>query len=295
MAYEIDAVVVSYNSADTLRACVEPLAAMPGVRVTVVDNASSDGSLATIADLPEVQAIDSGRNGGFGFGCNVGMRAGDAPLVLFLNPDARIAPADLDALVATLAAEPDAGVVGPRLLDDDGELIPSIRRWQRPASVWAQALFLHRLLPSAAWANEIERSPEAYNEPADAEWLSGAALLGRREALEAIGGFDDERFFLYCEDMDLCARLAAAGWRSRYVPEATVHHIGGHSAPRDTLLGILTQSRIAYARAHGGPLAAAAVRAGLAVEALLRIVASVRRPSRVRGQLVALRSALGPA
>jgi N-acetylglucosaminyl-diphospho-decaprenol L-rhamnosyltransferase len=197
----IDAVVVSYNSRETLRQCVEPLIGIPGVEVVVVDNASTDGSLELVSDLP-VRAIDTGRNGGFSFGCNRGLAAGDAPLVLFLNPDARIAAEDLDRMVAVLDAEPDVAIVGPRLQDGEGRLIPSVRRCQRAGSVWGQALFLHRLMPRAAWANEIARQEELYERVAYPEWISGACMLARRDALEPIGGFD-EGFFLYCEDMDL--------------------------------------------------------------------------------------------
>src|SRR5262249_21352000 len=97
----VDAVVVSYRSAATLRGCVEPLAAMPGVHVTVVDNASPDDSLATIAGL-DVSVVRSPRNGGFSYGCNLGAAQGSAPLLLFVNPDARIDAAALEALRAAL-------------------------------------------------------------------------------------------------------------------------------------------------------------------------------------------------
>src|SRR4051812_16306638 len=118
-APRVDAVIVSYNSSDTPRDCVISLLATPGVAVTVVDNTSPDGSLETIADLP-VKAIQSGRNGGFGFGCNVGLTAGEAPLVLFLNPDARLSAGALDAMAGVLDAEPGVALVGPRLIDGDG-------------------------------------------------------------------------------------------------------------------------------------------------------------------------------
>jgi len=286
----IDVVVVSYNSADTLRACIEPLLGRPDIAVTVVDNASADGSLDAIAGLP-VRAIEAGRNGGFGFGCNLGMAAGDAPLVLFLNPDARIEPHDVDRLVAVLDAEPDVALVGPRLIDGDGELIPSIRRWQRASSIWAQALFLHRLFARAAWANEIDREPQAYEQVAYPEWISGAAMLGRRPALEAVGGFD-EGFFLYCEDMDLCARLVAAGHRVRYEPSATVNHVGGHSAPRSALLAILADSRIRFARKHGSRPSAVFQRIGIAVDAATHSLAGLRRPGYARGHAAALAAAV---
>jgi N-acetylglucosaminyl-diphospho-decaprenol L-rhamnosyltransferase len=290
-APRIDAVVVSYNSRETLRQCVEPLLGIPGVEVVVVDNASTDGSLELVSDLP-VRAIDTGRNGGFSFGCNRGLAAGDAPLVLFLNPDARIAAEDLDRMVAVLDAEPDVAIVGPRLQDGEGRLIPSVRRCQRAGSVWGQALFLHRLMPRAAWANEIARQEELYERVAYPEWISGACMLARREALEPIGGFD-EGFFLYCEDMDLCARLGAAGWRVRYEPGALVHHVGGHSAPRSSLLAVLARSRIRYARKHGAPVSARLQRVGLAVDALTHALVGMRRPAYARGHAAALRAVLG--
>jgi N-acetylglucosaminyl-diphospho-decaprenol L-rhamnosyltransferase len=283
----IDVVVVSYNSRDTLRACVEPLVGLPGVGVTVVDNASPDRSLEAIADLP-VQAIDSGRNGGFAFGCNLGMAAGTAPLVLFLNPDARIDASGLEMLAAALEAEPAVAIVGPRLLEDDDRLVPSMRRYQRTGSTWAQALFLHRVLRRAAWANEIVREPAAYERVAYPEWLSGACMLGRRSALEPIGGFD-EGFFLYCEDMDLCRRVYAAGHRVRYEPGVAVHHEGGRSAPRASLYAVLARSRIRFARVHYGRVSAFVQRAGLAANAVTHIAAAVGRPAHARGHAAALR------
>jgi N-acetylglucosaminyl-diphospho-decaprenol L-rhamnosyltransferase len=286
----IDVVVVSYNSRDTLRDCVEPLVGLPGVSVTVVDNASPDRSLEAIADLP-VQAIDSGRNGGFAFGCNLGMAAGSAPFVLFLNPDARIDASGLDVLAAALEAEPAVAIVGPRLFEDGDRLVPSMRRYQRTGSTWAQALFLHRVLRRAAWANEIVREPADYERVAYPEWLSGACMLGRRSALQPIGGFD-EGFFLYCEDMDLCARLRAAGHEVRYEPAVAVHHEGGRSAPRASLYAILARSRTRYAREHYGPVSAFLQRAGLAVNALTHVIVAAGRRERARGHAAALRAVL---
>jgi N-acetylglucosaminyl-diphospho-decaprenol L-rhamnosyltransferase len=286
----IDVVVVSYNSRDTLRDCVAPLAGVPGVGVTVVDNASPDRSLEVVADLP-VQAIDSGRNGGFAFGCNLGMAAGGAPYVLFLNPDARIDGEDVARLAAVLDAEPDAALVGPRLLEDGDQQVPSMRRYQRAGSTWAQALFVHRVMRRAAWANEIVRDPAVYDAVAHPEWLSGACLLARREVLEAIGGFD-EGFFLYCEDMDLCRRVYAAGHRVRYEPGVAVHHEGGRSAPRASLYAVLARSRIRFARVHYGRVSAFVQRAGLAANAVTHIVAAVGRPEHRRGHAAALHEIL---
>lgn len=287
----VDAVVVSYNSRDTLQACVEPLAALPGVAVTVVDNNSPDASLDAVADLP-VKAIQSGRNGGFGFGCNLGAAAGSAPLILFINPDAEITAGALASMTAVLEAEPDVALVGPRLTEQDGELMPSMRRYQRTRSMWAQALYLHRLFPRTGWANEIDARPDQYSAPAYPEWVSGACMLVRRSAFEAVGGFDDG-FFLYCEDQDLCRRLRAAGGRVRYEPSAVVPHRGGHSAPRTSLYAVLAQSRIRFARKHNGRLQAALQRAAIATEALTHALAGIPgRPAHLRGHRAALRASL---
>jgi hypothetical protein len=148
-------------------------------------------------------------------------------------------------------------------------------------------MYLHRLMPDAAWANQIITRPSAYDEVAYPEWISGAAMLVRREAAEAIGGFD-EGFFLYCEDVDICARLRAAGHDIRYEPGATVHHVGGHSAPRSSLLPVLAASRLRYARKHGSRLAALLQRLGMAIEALTHVPAGLRRPGYARGHAMAL-------
>jgi hypothetical protein len=288
----VDVVVVSYNSRDTLRACVEPLAGADGINVIVVDNASPDGSLDAIADLP-VRAIPSGRNGGFSFGCNIGLQASDAPCVLFLNPDAQITPEATRHLAGVLGSDAGLGIVGPRIVDEDGTVFPSMRRYQRVGSIWATALFLHRFFTRAAWANEIIKAPAAYEQVAYPEWVSGACLMARRDMLESIGGFD-EGFFLYNEDMDVCARVRAAGHLVRYEPQATALHEGGHSAPRTGLYAVLAASRIRFARQNAGAVSAALQGAGLAVGAVTHVIANARRPANRRGHAAALRAIVAP-
>jgi GT2 family glycosyltransferase len=286
----VDVVVVSYGSRDTLRACVEPLCRADGVRVIVVDNASPDDALETIADLP-VEAIRAGRNGGFSFGCNLGAAAGTAEYVLFLNPDAILSPASLDALVATLDRDPGAGLAGPKILGGEGELLLSRRRLPRLRSTFAQALFLHRVFPTAVWADEMVRDPAVYDRAGEAEWLSGACMLARRSAFERIGGFD-EGFFLYCEDTDICLRLRAAGHRVLYEPGAVARHIEGSSAPRSELLAIHARSRVRYARLHYRRPAAALEAAAVVLSALTHAAVTLpRRPATARGHLAALRAA----
>lgn len=289
----VDAVVVSYRSAGTLRGCVAPLAALAGVRVTVVDNASPDDALATIADL-DVEVVRAERNGGFSAGCNLGAATGTAPYLLFLNPDARLDAGSLEALVAVLDRDPSTGLVGPRILDEDRSLAFSLRRFPRRRSTFAQALFLHRLLPRAAWTDELVRDPAPYERPGTAEWLSGACLLVRRTAYEAVGGFDDG-FFLYCEDTDLCRRLWLAGHRVRYEPAAVARHVGGASSGPGETQAVAARSRVRYARKHSGPLGARVEAAGVALGEATHVAAALARPAARRGHAAALRAVVGEA
>jgi GT2 family glycosyltransferase len=175
------------------------------------------------------------------------------------------------ALVDALDAEPDLGAVGPRILNVDGSLDYSQRRFPRVRSTFAVALMLHRLLPRASWTDEIVRTPESYDHAGDAEWISGACLMVRRSLLERIGGFD-EGFFLYLEDTDICKRMWESGARVGYSPEATCTHIGGASAPRWSLVPVHAASKVRYAAMHDTALAALGQRAGLVLWALVRIV-----------------------
>jgi GT2 family glycosyltransferase len=267
---KVDVVVVSHNSEAHLRACVEPLVALDGVNVIVVDNASSDSSVARIEDLP-LRVIESAENNGFAAGCNIGWHAGSSPYVLFLNPDARVGAAALDALVAVLQSRADAGIVAPRIIGEDGVTQYSLRRFPRLRSTYSQALFLHRVAPSADWADEAIRRLGAYEHPAAHDWVSGACMLVRRSLLEQLGGWDDG-FFLYCEDIDLCRRTHDLGAEVRYEPAAVVRHIGGGSAPRAATLPVLAASRVRYARLHRSRAVAFAERLGIALEAATRVV-----------------------
>lgn len=268
----VDVVVVSYNSRDHLRGCVEPLLALPGVRVMVVDNASPDGSLDALGDLP-VTAIQLSRNGGFAHGVNAGSRAGSAAYVLLLNPDARIDGRSLEILVRALEQAPQLGAVAPRIHDSDGSLDYSQRRYPRLRSTYARALFLHRLFPRATWTDELVRDEPAYAVRGTPDWVSGACILLRREALEKLGGLD-EGFFMYAEDIDLCKRLRKAGYELLFEPDAVVEHEGGGSAPRANLLPVLAASRMRYAAKHRGRVGAFLERVGVALEAITHVAIS---------------------
>jgi GT2 family glycosyltransferase len=282
---EIDVVVVSYNSRAHLRRCVEPLAGVDSVHVVVVDNASQDGSLESIADLP-VTRLPAERNGGFSYGCNLGWRTGEAPFVLFLNPDAAIAAADLSTLAEALEADPGLGLVAPRLVHEDGTLAYSLRRFPSLRRAFAQALLVHRLAPRATWADEVVRAPEDYARRWSPDWVSGACMLLRRSLLEELDGFD-ERFFLYSEDVDICRRVRDAGAGILFEPGATCVHAGGASAPAGRALPVMAKSRQLYAAKHERPAVAALYALAAALSSLTH-AAVARDGDRRRGHLRAI-------
>jgi len=287
----VHAVIVAYNSAPTIRACVTPLLAA-GAHVTVVDNASPDDTAAALAGL-DVDLFHAAGNDGFAAGCNLGAPRGDAPYVLLLNPDAAVGDEGLAPLVRVLDEDPRAGLVGPRIIEDDGSLAFSQRRFPRLRSTYAQALFAHRLWPDATWTDELIRDDAAYTEPASPDWVSGACMLVRRSVLERLGGLDDA-FFLYAEDIDLCARVREAGWDVRFVPAAVARHTGGASRPSEELLPVLAASRVLYAHKHPRSRTAVVLETGgIALGHATHMVTSIRRPAVRRGHLAALKAALG--
>jgi GT2 family glycosyltransferase len=282
----VDVVIVSYNSEDHLRTCVEPLIAATDVRVLVVDSASTDRTLDAVADLP-VTTIRLDVNRGFAHACNVGWRSAKSPFVLFLNPDASIDGASIRRLVDAVESDDAVAAAAPKILHGDGSLDYSMRRFPRLRSTYAQALFLHRLFPRSPWSDELVRDDPAYEQTASPDWVSGACLLVRRTVLEELGGFDDG-FFLYCEDLDLCRRIRDGGRSIRFVPEAVTVHEGGASMPRTELLPVLAESRVRYARKHESSAVALAERLGIGLGAATHAVATRGgRPARV-GHLRAL-------
>jgi N-acetylglucosaminyl-diphospho-decaprenol L-rhamnosyltransferase len=288
--FTVEVVVVSYNSRDRIRSCVRPLLEDSEIHVVVVDNASPDKSVEVLADLP-ITTIALESNLGFAAGCNAGWRATTAPYVLFLNPDATIEPAAVRRLTEVLEDDPRIGAVAPRIVDEDGSLDRSIRRFPRLTATFAQALFLHRLFPRVRSFSEVVTDDADYTRPGTVEWVSGACVLARRSALEELGGLD-EGFFMYCEDKDLCRRLRDSGWRVCFEPQAECVHQGGHSAPRSSLLPVLAASRMRYARKHRSRIAASVEIAGIALGALTHALVSIQGRTTRAGHCRALRMIL---
>ena len=252
----------------------------------VADNGCPDDSTATVADLP-LEIVRMGGNLGFGAACNAAAERGDGQAILFLNPDAQVDPGALGPLLRAGRA----GASGPLVRDFADEIHLSVRRDPRLRSTFAEALFLHHVVPRASWATELVH--DGYDVRHAAEWLSGAALCVDREAFERVGGFD-ESFFLYSEDADLCRRLRAAGFSVTYEPATAARHEGGASAPSPGQAALKAYARVHYARVHERGARYAAFRVGFALHELMRLpVALARSRAELHGRFAALRATLG--
>jgi GT2 family glycosyltransferase len=230
-----DVVIVNFNSGSYLSEAVRT-AQNAGVvqRVIVVDNASSDQSLETLAPHrnDNVLIIRNDSNLGFGAACNIGIRAGDAAYILLLNPDCQVQDGAIERLISVLRSTPKAGMAGPLLLNTNGSeqaggrrVIPTPgRAFSRGLGLLHLRRFFPRLLPD--FAQHEEPLPK---NPIEVEAISGACMLVSRAAVDQVGLFD-EKYFLHCEDLDWCVRFHQNGYSIVFVPDAKVVHEKGVSS-----------------------------------------------------------------
>lgn len=225
---DLSVIIVSHNSAGHLDACLASLGrylAEADTEVVVVDNASRDDSRAILARVaPRARLIASERNLGFAAAVNRGLAATTAPYVLWVNPDSELLDGGALTLIAYLDSNPRVGIAGPRILDPDGALQRSARAF--PSYDWAvghRHSLLTRLFPANPYSKRYLRTDLDPGRVQDVDWVSGACLLHRREVSDRLGGLD-ERFFMYCEDVDFCLRARQAGWTTRYHPGLSVRH-----------------------------------------------------------------------
>ena len=224
-------VVVTWNCCDMALRCIGEVAGSEvagGLEILVIDNASSDNTVAALADrFPSVGVIGNAQNVGFAAACNQGLRSTSAPFVLLLNPDAfPAAPNSFARLLSALEARPTFAAVGPRLVSEDGShqvgdagFRPSL------ASAAAWSVGLHRFIRGFVLAGPPRAGVR------EVDWLCGAAMLIRRAAFEQCGGLD-ERFFMYAEDIEWGCRLRDNGWRLGYLGGAEVLHLQGGTQDR---------------------------------------------------------------
>ena len=269
-------VVVTYSPGDSLGAFLSTLsgATTRPYEVVLADNGSTDGVPAAAAG-PGVRLLETGGNLGYGKAANLGASGHLGDWLVVANPDVTWSPGALDELLAAASRWPTAGCLGPAIRTPDDQLYPSARAFPSLGRGIGHALF--------GWwwpANPWTRSYRAeVGTPVEGRtgWLSGSCMLLRREAFEAVSGFDPT-YFMYCEDMDLCRRLGEAGWDNVYVPSAVITHTGGHATSRSAGPMLREHHRALYrylSRQYAGP-AHAPVRLLLGAGLFLRYLLAAR-------------------
>jgi len=225
----VSVAIVSFNTRDHLRACLDSVLAEAPGEIVVIDNASTDGTADMVrSEYRQVTLYANTANYGYGTAANQAVKSCQGDYVLLLNGDAMVTPGAIAALSAYMDRHPEAAVVGPLLRHPDGSLersyfpFPGTLAWflENKPVVW-----LLRCLPLGRTRFLCLTSPTADRV---VPWVLGAALLLRRTAFEAVGGFD-ESYFMYFEEVDLCLRLCAVQSEVHFTPSATVLHIQGAS------------------------------------------------------------------
>ncbi|MBE2233164.1 MAG: glycosyltransferase family 2 protein [Anaerolinea sp.] len=291
---DLSVVIVNWNVRELLRRCLASVAGSDGLSVTgldtlrystgegleplrystdegwtaevvVVDNASTDGSAAMLAeDYPWVRVVANPDNRGFTRANNQGLALSRGRYLLLLNPDTELAPDALSQMLRYGERQPQVGIIGPQLRYGDGSLQSSRRRFPTLVTFFLESTVLQRWWPR----NRVLTRYYALDLPDDAvsqvDWVVGACMLVRRAVLDQIGDFD-EGFFMYSEELDLCRRAVDAGWQVVWLPAALVTHYEGKSSEQAVAARHIRfhSSRVRYVRKYHGRLAAALVRSFL--------------------------------
>lgn len=266
-------VVVSWNTKDLLRACLDSVFAYPPAapfEVWVVDNDSHDGSVAMVRQrFPQVKLIENKDNVGFAQANNQAIEHCEGEYVLLLNPDTEVKPRALTELVTFLDHNPAAGAAGSRLLNPDGSLQPSCH----PAPTLGRELWRLFHLDNVRPFGRYDMHQWDTGQPRDVDVLQGAALAVRKHILDQIGFLDGD-YFIYSEEVDLCFRIQRAGWRLYWVPASRVVHYGGQSTRQvaEKMFLQLYLGKLKYFRKHYGRLAGVAYKWILLLASLMRLM-----------------------
>lgn len=269
MNKQLDAVTlvtVNYNAGDMLLDCIRSAADQVG-EIIVVDNASSDQSLANLSARDELQGafkiIRNSRNLGFAAACNIGLQAAKGEYLLFLNPDCELNPDAIRVMLEVFHEGAEVGMVGGLLIDPDGTEQGGGRRaiptpWRSFVRAFGLSRLEHRW-PKLFFDFHLHKQPLPVH-PVEMEAISGACMLVKREAIEDVGLWD-EAYFLHCEDLDWCMRFRQRRWKILFVPNARiVHHKGKCSRSRPIFVewykhkGMMRFYRKFFSHQYPGPL-----------------------------------------
>jgi len=284
---DVSIVIVNWNTCELLRACLSSIpramrdgdghgAASYQIEIIVVDNGSHDGSAEMAArTFPHVRLLINERNVGFAAANNLALRGAHGRYLLLLNSDTVVRPSAIEAMVTHMDAHPDLGAVGPRLLNADGSLQLSAHDFPRldhdavmllDVKHWPMVGVVARRFAQRAYGPLHEQTRTV-------DWVSGACLMLRREALRQVGVLDEAYFFFF-EESDLCYRLSERGWRTAFLADAEVIHMGGQSRDRAPAASLVWYYRglLRYYRLHSSRRRYTLVRAGVLIGAFGHIM-----------------------
>ncbi len=292
----ISVIIANWNSGPLLEKCVQSLKEhAAGCSITIVDNASADGSLDfAIKTGAGLVLLRNQRNLGFAAANNLGWRASQGDPLLFLNPDTECLPGSVFSLAEILDGDSGIWAVGGRLLPSSGKPQAgfNVRRFPSLKSAAADAFFLDELWPSNPWNTGM--SLDNVGKPIDVDQPAAACLMVSRKALESIGGFDESFYPAWFEDVDLCRRIRNQGGRIQYHPGAGFLHQGGYSLQRlerQNFLESFHANQIRYFRKHHGSRSATRVRRLILAGLFLRAGMSwIHSPVRALSRAAAARS-----
>jgi N-acetylglucosaminyl-diphospho-decaprenol L-rhamnosyltransferase len=263
---DVAAIIVTFDALPWLERCLESVAAYETV---VVDNGSSDGTVAFVRErFPHVRLIEQ-ENRGLGAGWNAGLRATGTSYAFILNADAWLATPDaLERLCEVADEHPRAAVIGPRLRYPDGRLQRSVRGFPTPWRLATEYLFLRKLAPRTQALNAFYAAAFDHEHEREAEFVMGAAMLVRRAAIDEVGPLDED-FFLFSEETDWCYRFVRAGWQVLFTPSAEVVHVHG-AVHAGRMFKENVKGQLRFLLKHHGASAAERARRVLLVGCLLR-------------------------
>jgi N-acetylglucosaminyl-diphospho-decaprenol L-rhamnosyltransferase len=294
---DLEVVIVSHRDERWLTRCVESLEDAAGecaYRATIVENG---GFPIALRATPRVRVLHT-HNRGFGAANNAGALGSDAEYLLFLNPDTELARGTLELLVKAFDERREVGLIAVRQVRSDGRLWPSLHRFPSVRRELAQALANEKWPGAGKRLGERVLEFDRYTRAGPFDWTTGAALAIRREAFEAVGGFD-ERFFLFSEETDLCKRVQDAGWDAYVEPRITIIHHAGKAGVEPQRQAQMAYARLQYAKKHFSRPGAVAYHAILVLNHLLRLVVlrfrGATNSSSAPASAMALRVLLGRA
>ncbi len=271
---DLSVIILNWNVRDLLDRCLTSIRSDHySIEIIVVDNASSDDSVAMVrTKYPQVVVIANTLNRGFTGGNNQGLEVAHGRYLMVLNPDTEMVGAALDRLVTFLDEHSDVGAVGPQLLNPDRSIQSSRRRFPTVLTGFIESTWLQGLTPRG-WLRRFYLDDVSPNQVQDVDWLTGACTVFRREVIDRVGGYDAQAFFMYSEELDLCRRVKQAGWRIVYVPDAQVVHYVGKSSEQAVAARHIyfNTSKVHYYRKWHGRAAAELLRMSLLAQFVVQI------------------------